>query len=53
MFDPTDCPDYEELIVERRRKSQWLSKFLAHPNPQDPDYPGDCPGTEGNEHETE
>ncbi len=49
MFDPLDCPDYDEFISERRRKSQWLSKFLAHPHPQDPDYPGDCPGSEGDD----
>lgn len=41
MFDIDDCPDYEEFMAERRRERRHLSAFLAHPDPRDPDHPGD------------
>lgn len=38
--DPTECPDYDEFMAARLRRSQYNSKLFHHPDPRDPDYPG-------------
>lgn len=45
MIIPEDFDDYEELLIERKKK-QHDAALSRHPNPQDPDYPGDWPDEE-------
>ena len=34
-------PEYEELKAEARAERRYHQQFCAHPDPRDPDYPGD------------
>lgn len=41
LYDPPDRePDYE-LIAQVRWERQRNAHRIAHPDPRDPDYPGD------------
>ena len=39
-YDPDDS-EREELRAQVRYEAQMRRRYLAHPDPRDPDYPGD------------
>jgi len=42
MFnDYSDCDDFEDLVAQRRHDRQLTRQLINHPDPRDPDYPGD------------
>lgn len=47
-----DESDRDELAAQVRFERKRLAQYIAHPNPRDPDYPGDpedFPGYEGDD----
>jgi hypothetical protein len=40
-FYPMDETDRNELIAESKAMKRYQRQLAAHPDPRDPDYPGD------------
>lgn len=41
MTDAYEDPEVEELRAEARDERRYFQRLRAHPDPRDPDYPGD------------
>ena len=40
MVDQDD-PEWQELALRDREKRRYQAELLRHPDPRDPDYPGE------------
>lgn len=46
-MSPDDLEDLRaQAQAQRLHETRRRARFLAHPNPRDPDYPGDPPDTD-------
>jgi hypothetical protein len=43
IFDYDD-PEVQELAAQVRAERRYAAQLAAHPDPRDPDYPGDWEG---------